>query len=108
MSTEKVEALKALHQSFDLQLPDTISEAEILQQLEKRINVLLERSPEEFLQLLYRLDIPEHKVSSALGNNEAISVLAKLIYDRQLEKAKSRLYYSTKGKPSDLDDDLSW
>lgn len=100
------EAALALKQDWDLQLPDTLSEETILKLLADRIVKVLERGPETFFQLMYRLDISEKKLNAVLQDDDVAHKIARLIYDRQLQKIQSRL---ANRKTSESDDpELKW
>ena len=85
-----LETAAALKQDWDLLLPDTLSEEAILKLLADRIVTVLERGPETFFQLMYRLDISEKKLNAILQDDDVASKIARLIYDRQLQKIRSR------------------
>ena len=57
---------------------------------------------------MYRIDIPEPKLHGVLQHHDAVSVLANMVYDRQMEKAQSRLKYKEFFKSDDADKDLKW
>src|ERR1035437_1764123 len=84
------ETALALKDDWDLQLPDTLSEEAILKLLADRIVTILERGPETFFQLMYRLDISEKKLNAVLQDDDVAAKIARLIYDRQLQKIQSR------------------
>jgi DNA-binding HxlR family transcriptional regulator len=100
------EAAIALKQDWDLQLPDTLSEEAILRLLADRIVTVLERGAETFFQLMYRLDISEKKLNAVLQDDDVAGKIARLIYDRQLQKIQSRL--TNKVKKDDEDPELKW
>jgi len=100
------ETALALRQDWDLELPSTISEEAILQLLAERIVTILERGAETFYQLMYRLDISEQKLNAILGDDNVPAKIARLIYDRQLEKIKSR--HENRMRREDLDPELQW
>lgn len=110
MQQEQIEAVRSLNRNFELEIPELIPKEEILFQLEKYISQKISNDPEGFFQLMYRLDIPERAMDKALQNVNASLEIANLIYDRQLEKAKSRLYYRNKDTqaPGKDDKDLKW
>ena len=100
------EAALALKQDWDLQLPDVLSEEAILKLLAASVLLVLERGPETFFQLMYRLDISEKKLTAVLADDDVPAKVARLIYDRQLQKIQSRL---ANRKTSETDDpELSW
>ena len=100
------ETAVALQQDWGLQLPDEISEATILQKLAERVVILIERGSESFFQLMYRLDISEKKLNAIIGQPDVAEKIARLIYDRQLQKIQSRALYKQNTK--DVDPDLQW
>ncbi len=100
------ETALALRQDWDLELPNTISEEAILQLLAERIVTILERGAETFYQLMYRLDISEKKLNAILDDENVPAKIARLIYDRQLQKIKSR--HENRMRREDLDPELQW
>ncbi len=91
---------------WELQIPETFTENELLELLVAKISMLIERQPETFFQLMYRLDIPEKKLNAVLGNMDTIDKIARLVYERQLEKARSRQQHRSTG--GDIDKNLQW
>lgn len=84
-----------------------ISEEELLNALANRIAYLIEYRLEFLLSLMYRLDVPESKVNLALSplSGEAPNVaLAKLVLERQKQRAYTKKYY----KPDDLGEGWRW
>lgn len=100
------ETASALKEDWDLQLPDTLSEEAILLLLAERIVIILERGAETFFQLMYRLDISEKKLNAVLQEDDVPIKIARLIYDRQLQKIKSR--HENRMKTSSDDPELKW
>jgi len=100
------EAAIALQNDWDLQLPDMLSEEAILKLLADRIVTILERGPETFFQLMYRLDISEKKLNAVLQDNDVAMKVARLIYDRQLQKIQSRM--TNKMNKDNSDPELRW
>lgn len=99
---------EALQRDWGIQLPATYTEAEILQALALRIAALVEKSPEAFFQLMYRLDIPESKLNATVQDADAAMHVARLIYNRQLQKIESRQKYRRDDTDHDADTDLRW
>ncbi len=100
------EAAIALGHDWGLLLPDTLSEEAILKLLADRIVTILERGPETFFQLMYRLDISEKKLNAVMQDEDVAAKIARLIYDRQLQKIQSRV---ANRKTSENDDpELKW
>jgi hypothetical protein len=84
-----------------------VGEQEVLQVLEVRIAEMLQTSPDRLMSLLYRLDVVEEKINRVLkgGYGEAVAVgLARLIWERQVERMLSRRDH--KAKP--LEDWEDW
>lgn len=99
------EAIESLINDWQLKADNGFTEAAILEALEARVSVLLSRSADDFFQLMYRLDIAEDKLHTALDSENVPAALAKLIWQRQLEKIESRARYSG---PLPPDSDLKW
>lgn len=90
---------------WQLDIPPDWQEAEILAALSQKITLLLSREPETFFQIMYRLDIPEAKLNQALYATNPPDAIARLIWQRQWEKARSRKDHRSEDTP---DDDLKW
>lgn len=100
------ETAHALQHDWGIQLPEMLSEEAILKLLADRIVAILERGPEEFFQLMYRLDISEKKLRGVLHEADVADQIARLIYDRQLQKIESR--HKNKMKQESDDPELAW
>lgn len=96
----------ALRDDWDLVLPPTLSEEAILKLLADRVVLLIERGPDAFYQLMYRLDISEKKLNAILGDEHMAAKIAWLIYERQLQKIESRR--KNKSERTDTDQELKW
>jgi len=62
-----------------------------------RIEELISKDAEKLMWILYRIDVNEKKVHEALLNNSSLNyaeVLADLIIERQIEKAKTRKQFN--------------
>jgi hypothetical protein len=104
-AAEEVFAL--IKEEFHLECESTITKEKLLKELEIRISKLLQQSSDSFFQLLYRLDIEEGKMRKALDDPaNAVTNLALLIYERQIEKLYSRKRFSSKDSPEDPE--LAW
>jgi hypothetical protein len=100
------ETAQLLRQDWDLKLPDTLSEEALLQLLADKIVKIIEQGPVTFFQLMYRLDISERKLLGVLADEHAPAKIARLIYDRQLQKIQSRR--NNKAEKQDDDPELEW
>ena len=83
-----------LQAEWGLELPNTLSEAAIIEKLADRVVVLLERGQQAFFQMMYRLDISEKKLEAILNEPDVAHQIARLIYDRQTQKVASRKAYA--------------
>lgn len=91
-------------QEWDLD-PGLHSKEAILIALAMRVGELLSQDPMGFIQLMYRLDIPEAQLDAALESPDAGLLIAELIWNRQVQK--SMLRKSTPPRQDD-DDELAW
>jgi hypothetical protein len=101
------EIADVLQRDWELKLPETLSEAALLEHLANRIVSLIESGPEAFFQLMYRLDISEKKLHGVLEEDDVAHKIARLVYDRQLQKIRSRQMFRNTN-PGKEDADLSW
>src|SRR6478672_7826153 len=83
------------------------SKEEILAALAAKIDSMLSRDPVGFVQLMYRLDIAEAQLEAVLDDEHAASLIAQLIWDRQMQKQASRKNNPFTGKRVD-DEELEW
>ena len=104
-TSEQQDAFNALRQDWDLTTADAISEEEIIQLLTARVLYYLEREAEPFFQLMYRLDISEKKLNAVMNEEDVAERIARLIYERQMQKIHSR---HTNKKSEPYDPELSW
>jgi hypothetical protein len=95
-----------LQQDWELQLPDLVSEEALLELLAVKVSRLIEKDPEAFFQLMYRLDIPEKKLNLILFDQDAVFKIARMIYDRQLQKIQSRK--QGRNNSESIDKELEW
>ncbi len=100
------ETAAALQQEWGIRLPPTLSKEAIIAMLEERLIAYLEKGPEAFYQLMYRLDISERKLHQAQQSEEIAKHIATLIYDRQLQKIESR--HAHRKAAENTDPDLAW
>ncbi len=94
-----------IFQQLALEQEALISEEKILNAIADRVATLIYQSPDQLFSLLYRLDISEKKIKQVMDSEDDVSKkIAFLIYERQLEKIKSR----KENKAAAPDDDLAW
>ena len=97
-----VELLKQQIQNTLQLRPDLMDEAkdeaDILNLIERLVQELIDTDFEKLLLLLYRIDVNERKVKAAIdlsGPEKASLSIAKLIFEREKQKAKSREKYKS-------------
>ncbi|RPD40384.1 hypothetical protein [Chitinophaga barathri] len=85
-----------LRENAGLRLPSVISMEDLEQMLAERLEILVERDFQQFVLLLYQVDVSENKVKEILSTQNYPDVyrnVARLIIERQAEKIKSREIY---------------
>ena len=95
-----------LRQEWGITIPDILSEETILDSLELRVMALIQQGPDAFFQMMYRLDISERLLRTVMHDIDAGKKIARLIYDRQLQKMRSRQFYKNKREAND--EDIIW
>ena len=104
--SEREDINKALQQDWEIDLANAVTEEEVISLLAMRIGQIIERTPEAFFQLMYRLDISEQKLNNIMSGMISTEEIAKMVYNRQLERVKSRLKYKQDNQSEDKD--LQW
>ena len=87
------EVIQSLEQALAIQLADAETEEKLKKVISERINYLIQHDFAQLTELLYRIDINEAKLKKLLSNKEgsvAADIIAELIIERQIQKAKSR------------------
>lgn len=105
---ENSELIQNLTKQLEIQLPQPISEDELLQKLSEFINQLIKTDFEKLVFILYKADVSESKLKQLLQQNsyqDASPVIAKLIIEREREKIYSRSRFR---KKEDIPDDEKW
>lgn len=77
----------------ELQVADTADSDAVLQLMIARINELIQTDFHQLVSILYRLDVSEEKLKRLLQEQpaeDAATLIAALIVQRQAEKIKSR------------------
>ena len=100
------EAAVALQQDWGISIPVALSEDDILRLLAARVATLTEKGAEQFYQLMYRLDISEKKLNATIGQPDVAERIAKLIYDRQVQKIISRQVNTPQPPVNEEDEDM--
>ena len=104
MSSPFMPVADSVFDSFEIDksyLPATENEDERFRELRRvlilRIEELIQKDIEKLKWILYRIDVNERKVYEALASNAALhypEVLADLIIERQIEKARTRAKFN--------------
>lgn len=83
--------------SDDLIAPDLLTSADdeqVLEVLTDRIGELLARQPDYLMSMLYRLDVSEQAVRSALNDDQhPAQALAQLVLQRQRQRLATKKKY---------------
>ncbi len=94
----------AINTDMQLQLNTTTTEAELTTVLTAYINHLINTNFEKLVNILYRIDVNENKLKDLLSHchdENAATIIAKAIIQRQIEKIKFREQFGTTEKNSD-------
>lgn len=90
---EPLELIRLINNELPFQLPEKISLDEVKEKLAVHITYLINHDFEKLVYYLYRIDVNESKMKHLLeqnGGENASSLIADLIIERQSEKIKSR------------------
>ncbi len=96
----------ALESEWQLEAPQMLSEEAIITLLTDKILAIIQQGPNAFYRLMYRIDIPEKRLAKVLGNDDTAREIARLVYNRQLEKITSRQQH--RQQQNDIDPDMKW
>jgi len=93
----------------DLVIPfGEMDDEEMIKILAEKVQAYLDCNINLLMSYLYRLDVLEHKIKSALSNisNEPGNVLlARLIWERQKQRLETKKSYQVR---ETIDSDLEW
>lgn len=99
-------AAVAIAKELGIQVPQKMSEEELLRLLAEQVAKVVQEGQDAFYSLMYRLDISERQLNKVAGTDDVATKVAKLIYERQLEKARSRMV--NRQQREDDDPELKW
>ncbi len=85
---------------------DAPTEAQLLDALEQLVSRIILEGSSAFFGLMYRLDIPELRLRQIMHDKDAPRKIARMIYDRQWQKAESRRQH--RNYPTNDDPDMAW
>ncbi|HEY0612242.1 MAG TPA: hypothetical protein VGD35_21360 [Chitinophaga sp.] len=89
---------RELGDTMELRLPDTVSYERLEELLAERLEILISHHFQQFVFLLYRIDVPENQIRDILDKEAgagAYRKIAGLLIERQLQKIKSRETFKT-------------
>ena len=86
---------QTISNDLDINIPPELSDEEMIDILSVRVEQLLRADPDLLMSYMYRLDVLEVKIKSALHiSNEPVHMtFAKLIWDRQKERIATKKKY---------------
>ena len=93
MNDPNQDIIPLLNKELSLQFSEKLAIDELEHQLADHINLLINTDFEKLIYYLYRIDVNEAKMKQLLrqqGGENAATLIARLIIDRQLQKIKSR------------------
>jgi hypothetical protein len=93
-----------INQSLEIELPVSVSQQELREQLVAHINQLINHDFEKLVFYLYRIDVDETKMRRLLEQREgegAAGLIADLIIERQLQKIESRKKFKQENTGTD-------
>lgn len=74
------------------------TESDMIERIRIRVADLLDKNAELLFSYLYRLDVEEHKIKTALNTGApADEAIARLIWQRQKQRLETRRAYREKG-----------
>jgi hypothetical protein len=86
-----------------------LTEEAILQLLADKIAGIVASGQQPFYQLMYRVDISEKKLAQIAGGDDIAQKIARLVYDRQVQKLQSRMAHRKFRETQNPDDpELTW
>ena len=96
-----------LSDKLEIDLPEKRSIEELKLFLTGYISHLISNNPDKLVSILSRVDVSEKMLKANLQNQEenASSIMAQMIIERQLEKIKTRERYRSN---DDISDDEKW
>lgn len=93
IQTQHIMFKELIAQDFEIELSNHLSDEEVIQLVADQVALFMETRLEFFFNLLYRLDVDEDKISSALSPlaPEPTNIgIARLIVERQKQRAMTR------------------
>ena len=104
----QTELIHILNTELNSELPQDISEENLLQRLSEFINHLIQTNFQQLVLILYRVDVSENKLKQLLqkdSDEDAAVIISKLIIEREIQKINSRNLFRHK---NDICDEEKW
>ena len=92
---DKKEISRRISTALDINIPDQLSDEEMIVLIADRVDQMLKGDPDLLLSYLYRLDVEEKKINIAIETSitPLHVTFAKLIWERQKERIASKKKY---------------
>src|SRR5262249_26915366 len=102
---EKESLISELSDKLEIDLPEKKSMDELKLLLTGYISHLISNNPDKLVSILSRVDVSEKMLKANLLNQEenASSIMAQMIIDRQMEKIRTRERYRSNDDISEED-----
>jgi hypothetical protein len=107
MSEKEPTLISELSNKLEIDLPEKRSMEELKLLLAGYIDHLISNNPDKLVSILSRVDVSEKMLKSNLQNQKenASSIMAQMIIERQMEKMKTRERYRSN---NDVSEDEKW
>lgn len=107
MNENESTLVSELSDKLEIDLPEKRSMEELKLLLTGYLNHLMSNNPDKLVSILSRVDVSEKMLKANLQNHEenASSIMAQMIIERQLEKIKTRERYRSN---DDIAEDEKW
>lgn len=107
MNEKESTLISELSNKLEIDLPEKKSIEELKLLLSGYISHLISNNPDKLVSILSRVDVSEKMLKANLQNQEenASSIMAQMIIDRQMEKIKTRERHRSS---DDISEDEKW
>lgn len=107
MNENELTLVAELSNNLEIDLPEKRSIEELKLFLTGYLSHLISNNPDKLVSILSRVDVSEKMLKANLQNQEenASSIMAQMIIDRQMEKIKTREHYKSS---DDISEDEKW
>ncbi len=107
MNENELILVSELSNKLEIDVPEKRSMEELTLFLSGYISHLISNNPDKLVSILSRVDVSEKMLKTNLRNQEenASSIMARMIIERQMEKVKTREHYRSN---DDISEDEKW